>query len=291
MRIRIEDSRIEVGAGVSLAAWTAIVEDGPTTANDRATFLLVHGLASNARLWDMTALELAKMGHRVSAVDLRGHGMSDKPDYGYDFETLVSDIAKVTEALGLHGPILAGQSLGANLVLETAFVHPDLSRGVVCVDGGTIELSRAFPEWEDAARVLAPPPLIGTEASALRAMLRQAHADWPESGIDATMANFEIRSDGTIAPWLTRENHMQILRGLWENKPSTRYAHLRVPVLFVLADSSAGPPGKHEAAAIAQQEVPKAEVVWFEGADHDIHAQHPVELAQLMAARATDGFL
>src|SRR6202034_1307918 len=82
------------------------------------TFLLVHALASNSLLWDYTSLELARLGHRVAAVDLRGHGISDKPDHGYDFQTLTSDIVTVTDALGLLRPILAGQSLGANLVLE-----------------------------------------------------------------------------------------------------------------------------------------------------------------------------
>jgi len=45
-------------------------------------FVLVHGLASNARLWDGVARRLAGAGHSSAAVDLRGHGRSDKPDTG-----------------------------------------------------------------------------------------------------------------------------------------------------------------------------------------------------------------
>ncbi|MGW7595799.1 alpha/beta hydrolase, partial [Streptomyces rubiginosohelvolus] len=40
-------------------------------------FLLVHGMASSARLWDEVADHLAAAGHAVYAVDLRGHGDSD----------------------------------------------------------------------------------------------------------------------------------------------------------------------------------------------------------------------
>lgn len=256
-----------------------------------ATFLLVHGLASNSRLWDFTALELARRGHVVAAMDLRGHGTSDKPDHGYDFATLTSDIATVSDGLGLSSPILAGQSLGANLVLEAAFLHPERFSGIACVDGGTIELSEAFPEWADAKRVLTPPKLVGTKSEVIIKMLREAHPSWPESGIESTMANFYIRDDDTIAPRLSLENHLRILRSLWEHKPSERFGKLEVPALFVFAGGpGSGPPGKRESAKAAETEVPSVVVEWFEEADHDIHAQHPVELAALFDREVQRGF-
>ena len=290
--MNVTERRVEVEAGVALSTWSVDGRDGRDNADSpHATFLLVHGLASNARLWDMTALELARLGHIVAAVDLRGHGVSDKPDHGYDFPTLVSDLTSVCEALQLDEPILAGQSLGANLVLEAAWDHPDICRGVVCVDGGIIELSSSFPNWDDAAKVLAPPKLIGTKHDLIRAMMREAHPTWPESGIDATMANFAVRDDQTIAPQLSFENHMRLLRSLWQHKPSTRFATLQVPALFIFAGGSGfGPPGKHDSARAAEAAVPQARVHWFDDADHDIHAQHPVELAALLDQNVQDGF-
>jgi pimeloyl-ACP methyl ester carboxylesterase len=47
-------------------------------------FLLVHGLSSNARLWDQVAGRLAAAGHPAYAVDLRSHGESDAPPAEYD---------------------------------------------------------------------------------------------------------------------------------------------------------------------------------------------------------------
>jgi pimeloyl-ACP methyl ester carboxylesterase len=125
--VEVIEGRVEVDPGVNLATWLVDGRDTQTaghgdrgTPHDfaRATFLLVHGLASNSRLWDYVALELANRGHLVAAMDLRGHGVSDKPDHGYDFATLTSDILEVSESLGLVKPILGGQSLGANLVLS-----------------------------------------------------------------------------------------------------------------------------------------------------------------------------
>jgi pimeloyl-ACP methyl ester carboxylesterase len=121
-------------------------------------------------------------------------------------------------------------------------------------------------------------------------MMREAHPTWPESGIEATMANFVIRDDGTVAPRLSLENHMRILRALWEHKPSTRFAYLHVPALFVFAGAGFGPPGKREGAEALAASGPSVKVEWFEDADHDIHAQHPVELADLFDLQVQEGF-
>ncbi len=284
--MELTEKKIEVGSGVSLATWMI---DGRGSAG--ATILFVHGLASNAKLWDVTALELASRGYTVAAVDLRGHGHSDKPDAGYDFRTLVADLEKVRDRLGLERPILAGQSMGANLVLEAAWVDPESSSGIVCVDGGAIELGQHFPDWEEAAEVLAPPELVGTPEAAMRRMSPPGPPTWPETGIESTMANFEIRDDATIAPRLSRRNHMQILRALWEDRPSTKFATLRVPALFVFAGAGiGGPPNKRGGAEVAASTIPVVEVCWFEDADHDIHAQYPIELAELIDSRVRDGF-
>ena len=74
------DERIRVAAGIELRVlrWQPPLDSG-TVAASGAPFLLVHGLASNARLWDGVARRLASAGHSAVAVDLRGHGRSPRP--------------------------------------------------------------------------------------------------------------------------------------------------------------------------------------------------------------------
>src|SRR4029453_16181489 len=55
--------------------------------------LLLHGLASNARIWDGVGPRLVGAGLRVVALDLRGHGASDQPGSGYDFAIVGRDLA------------------------------------------------------------------------------------------------------------------------------------------------------------------------------------------------------
>ena len=86
--------------------------------------LLVHGLSSNARLWDGVAAWLAEDGHPVVAVDLRGHGSSaevpDPTDGPGATLVAAADLAAVCVGLGWRSPIVVGQSWGGNVVLQLA---------------------------------------------------------------------------------------------------------------------------------------------------------------------------
>ena len=261
------------------------------TGGDERPFLLVHGLASNARLWDALAERLDDLGHPVTAVDQRGHGLSDKPDDGYDFVTVTDDLARVIESLGWDRPVVVGQSWGGNVVLELAHRLPDLVAGIACVDGGTIQLADRIPVWEDAAARLSPPAITGTPFDQVDSMFHQMHPNWPESGIQGALACFEVRSDGTVAPWLTLERHLKILRALWEHRPADVYPEITVPVLLVPADSGdvSWTADKRAGIAAAEAALPISRTKWFT-ADHDIHAQYPIELADLIHACVEDGF-
>jgi pimeloyl-ACP methyl ester carboxylesterase len=273
-----------VAPGVALRA---LIRDGASSspsADARAPVLLVHGLASNAHLWDGVGDLLAVSGHRVVAVDLRGHGGSSKPDHGYDFATVVADLMALIGALGLQRPIVAGQSWGGNVVVELAATNAEAVRAVVAVDGGFIELGDRFVTWDECREVLAPPRLAGASAEVVERWLREAHADWPETGVRGALANFEFRADGTVAPWLTFERHLMILEALWRHRPSQRYGHLDLPVLIVPADTGdvAWTRDKRSAVDAALEALPQGRARWFSPAHHDIHAQHPVELADVL---------
>jgi pimeloyl-ACP methyl ester carboxylesterase len=292
------DQRLAVAGGLQLRILRWSPETGDLGAAPRpeasprpspAPYLLVHGLASNARLWDGVARRLTEAGHEAVAVDLRGHGRSDKPDDGFDFATIAGDLRSLIAALGpdFERPILAGQSWGAAVVLDFAVRFPELTRGIVLVDGGLTSLADAFPAWELCWQRLAPPPLVGMPLSSVETYFRTNHADWPEEGIEGSLGNFQIRPDRTIAPWLSRDNHQRILRAMWEQDTMALWRLLRVPALVVPVDggesdwTKAKRTGAETAAAASSATGTPVSVRWFAG-DHDIHAQHPAELAVAM---------
>jgi len=260
-----------------------------------APVLLVHGLASNARLWDGAARELAARGHAVVAVDLRGHGLSDRPDHGYAVGEVAGDVVDVVSHLAREDrrwerPVVCGQSWGGNIVVEIAANHGDRVRGVAAVDGGTIELSKAFPEWESCESALAPPRLEGMRFDRLRSAIAASHPDWSDEAVEGTMHNMERLDDGTIRPRLARHRHMTILRHLWEHSPASLWGRIEVPVLFLPAvRDDAHSRAKREQISRALASLPRADVVWFENADHDLHAQHPVRFAEAIDRHVREG--
>jgi pimeloyl-ACP methyl ester carboxylesterase len=276
----VEARRIPVEDGVDLN----VVTDN--LSGDRVPVLMVHGLASNARLWDGVAERLVGTGHPVAAVDQRGHGRSSQTQHGYDFGTLTGDLLTVLEGLGWDDlrPFVAGQSWGANVVLELAARHPDAAGGLALVDGGTIELSTQFADWPTCEAALAPPPLAGRLAADFEREIRNHHPDWPEPGVSGTLANVEVLQDGTVRPWLSRQNHMAILRGLWEHRPSERYRLVKVPVLLLMAEDRSNQrwmAGKREEVGRAAKALDRSSTHWIQG-DHDLHAQHPDLVARLI---------
>jgi pimeloyl-ACP methyl ester carboxylesterase len=286
-QIEPRDERVAIAGdfGLRVLRWGSPPGPHDAAAGDSAPWLLVHGLASNARLWDGVARHLAASDRASAAVDLRGHGRSDKPDAGYDFATIAEDLRILIGALGFDRPILVGQSWGANVVLDFAVRNPELTRGIVLVDGGLTDLRDAFPTWEVCWDRLAPPPLVGLPLSDVEGYFLTSHADWPEEGIEGSLANFEVRPDRTIAPWLTRDRHKAILESMWGQRTGELWSRLRVPALIVPVDGGEGDWTRAKRAGAEAAEVALSasgvlgRVHWFRG-DHDIHAQHPAELAE-----------
>lgn len=273
-----------------------VVEWSHPRNHSNVPIVLVHGLSSNARLWDGVAREFVRLGHPVVAVDQRGHGRSEKPDGPYDMSTVATDLASLLEQLahdGWHRPLIIGQSWGGNVVVETAYHRPDLVRGVCAVDGGAIELREHFPEWESCKAALSPPRIAGTPHVRLVEYMRSAHPDWSDEAIAGAMENMEHLDDGTVRPWLSFERHLDVLRGLWEHSPSQRFPHVTVPVLFTPAthDPNDGfTASKRDAHDRATALLRTCRVHWFSPADHDVHAQKPREFVEVVTNALNDGF-
>ena len=90
----------------------------------RRTLVFLHGFGGNARQWRHQLIRFSD-DFRVLAIDLRGHGLSDRPDGPYDVDTIAADIEDALDALGVAEPVvLVGHSLGGAAAIEVAMRSP-----------------------------------------------------------------------------------------------------------------------------------------------------------------------
>ncbi|MCY4654730.1 MAG: alpha/beta hydrolase [Dehalococcoidia bacterium] len=259
--------------------------------------VLVHGLASNCRIWDLVAPILARE-FRVIALDQRGHGQSFKPDTGYDFATVVADLDGLIDTLTITNPVIVGHSWGGDVALEYDIAYPGKAKGLCFVDGGTIDISgRADWTLEDAKREMAPPLWTGVTLEAFRARLKSRSIAMDNPHIqDVVLANFETQNDGTIMSRLSRENHFRIIEALWDHRPSELYPNVGCPVLLMPARQKGddSPQARRfrreEAIARAESLLPKGKTVWMEDSIHDVPIQRPRLVASTIANHINDGF-
>jgi pimeloyl-ACP methyl ester carboxylesterase len=110
-------------------------------AADRPPVILLHGITGHARVWDHLASRLLP-GHRVLALDQRGHGDSD-PASVYGPIAAFDDLSGVIDQLGLAPLHLVGLSMGGRNAMYFTAKRPEAVRTLVIVDIGPVISTRA----------------------------------------------------------------------------------------------------------------------------------------------------
>jgi len=118
------------------------------------TFVFIHGFGGQAMQWEYQLIKFA-LKNRVIALDMRGHGLSDKPSSGYDMPRIQLDLETALDLLKVSTPIvLVGHSFGGAIVTDFALNHPErVERLVLIATAGEFKLNSLFklglnlPTW------------------------------------------------------------------------------------------------------------------------------------------------
>ena len=94
--------------------------------------LMIHGWGCSVYIFRHNMAAVAAAGFRAIAIDLKGHGLSDKPQgkSEYTIDSLIEHLIEVLDALELERPALVGHSLGGSLIYHFASRHPERSRAL-----------------------------------------------------------------------------------------------------------------------------------------------------------------
>ncbi|MBI4311674.1 MAG: alpha/beta hydrolase [Chloroflexi bacterium] len=117
------ESRLVVnGVSLCIFEWPG---DGPPV-------FFIHATGHHARCWDGVVRRMP--GCHAYAIDLRGHGRSDKPEPPYRWRSFAEDVAAVADSLDLRQAVGVGHSMGGYVVTFAAALRPERFGGLALVD-------------------------------------------------------------------------------------------------------------------------------------------------------------
>jgi pimeloyl-ACP methyl ester carboxylesterase len=194
---------------------------------DKRPILLVHGWCCDHSFFAPQFEHFAGEGRTVVAVDLRGHGQSDKPHETYTMQLFADDLAFLCRELNLEKPVVIGHSMGGVVAFAFAARYPTLPSAIVTIDAG-----------------LAPPSTVGTALSSFIEGLRgpgfrKTLGDYADAVLflptDDAARRARILSVMTSAP-----QHVMVsaLEGGHAYDANEAKGRLVVPMLYIAADES-----------------------------------------------------
>jgi long-chain acyl-CoA synthetase len=159
MDIDLDLYRHEVRVSASPLVRLSAIDISPD--HPQRTFVFIHGFGGQAEQWHYQ-LQKFSIENRVLALDLRGHGLSDKPGRGYDMPQLVDDLETALTLLKVKGKfVLVGHSYGGAIVTEYALKNPErVERLILMAAAGEfklqpmLKLALSLPIW--LLRVIEP---------------------------------------------------------------------------------------------------------------------------------------
>jgi pimeloyl-ACP methyl ester carboxylesterase len=249
--------------------------------------LLVHGLLSDSGTWAEDLEPLAALGLRAIAIDLLGHGYSDKPPGPYLLDDFALLLDRFLEALGLSSATICGHSLGGAIAVHFGYHYPERVDSLVLVSAGGL--------GREVSPVLRMFALPGAEAltgavmgrTAVQRLLRSPRVHRVFRVTPQRLVNLRRVGRSLFDPEM-REAFFCSLRGVIQPSGQRgsflemKYLAEHVPTLLVWSQRDVIIPVAH--AHRTHEHLPGSELVVFAGGGHEPHRQNAAEFARAVAA-------
>lgn len=217
-------------------------------------FVLVHGWSSNLEAWGYQIPDLAKRG-RVIAIDLPGHGQSDKPQLSYTMDHFAAAIDAVMKDAKVERGVILGHSMGTPVARQFYRKYPKKTLAIVIVDGAL----RPF----------------GDKAMRDQYLNMFRSANYKEAGTQmftqmTPMLSAEDKQKALASFGSTPQNVLVSAMESMNDEALYASDKINVPVLAILAKSPFWPADTEE---FLKGLAPDLEVIWWEGVDHFLHQE------------------
>jgi pimeloyl-ACP methyl ester carboxylesterase len=260
---RVAQRMLALPSGVRVRLVEAGRSDGPPV-------VLLHGWGAGAYTYRENLPALAAAGLRASAVELKGHGLSDKPwaPGEYDFPSMRDHVLEVIDALGADRPAIVAPSMTGAIALELALAEETRVSRVALINPVGLCAMPLIP----FACALTPSPTVRVapwlvRRWAMAAGLRLVYGDprrVTARDVDEYWAPSQFPGYARAMRALVHEFH-------WPPIASERLAALRIPVLTILGARDRVVRGARPVA----ERLPGGRVVLVPGGGHAVNEEMP----------------
>lgn len=228
--------------------------------------VLIHGWTMNVDNWRDQIPDLAKR-HRVLAIDLPGHGQSDKPPISYTMDLFARAVDAVMRDAKVKRAVLVGHSMGTPVARQYYRKYPEKTLAIVIVDGVLRPLADKAM-MDSMMATFRGPNYKESVSQMLAAMFGPGLSAEAKERIKTSTLN-------TPQPVLVSAMEGMADSGIWgEDK-------INVPVLAIMAKNPFFPPNIEESARVI---APNLEFHMWEGVGHFVMMEKPKEFNEAVLA-------
>ena len=228
--------------------------------------ILLHGYSDSWFSFSRVLTPLAR-GSRVYALDMRGHGKTDKPATGYQIRDLAADVVAFMDAKGIATATVIGHSLGSFVAQHVAVAAPTRVSHLVLIGAGTIPAKfGGFGELEDAVKALSDPV---PEAFAREFQVSTVHTPVGDDFIDRAVAESLL---------LPARVWKELLLGMLAAEPASSLYWSGIPVLVLRGDKDTYATAADTDALVAL--VAAASRKTYANTGHAVHWERPAAVAK-----------
>jgi pimeloyl-ACP methyl ester carboxylesterase len=221
--------------------------------------VFIHGWTCNVDHWRAQVNEFAKR-NRVIAVDLPGHGQSDKPQITYNMDLFARAVDAVLRDAKVKHAVLVGHSMGTPVARQFYRKYPEKTLAIVIVDGPL----RPFGDKAMMDRLIA-----GLRSPNYKDVLRQMFTSMKGPGATSEMEEL-IRTSSQNTPQYVVVSAMEGMAdsSIWGEDKIT------VPVLAILAKNPFYPPNVEQQ---TREIATNVDFQMWDGVGHFIMMEKPAE--------------
>jgi non-heme chloroperoxidase len=244
--------------------------------------VLVHCWPQSHWVWQKQVDALSAAGFRCIAYDRRGFGESDKPDTGYDYDTLTADLHDLIIGLDLRNVILAGYSMGGGEVVRYLSTYGSDRIAKAMLISTVLPFPMQTPDNPEGAPMAVYDGLMAQIRADRDGFVTGLAPAFLGVQADASPEAAEMIATATrVARMASIEATAECVRAFGTTDFRAELAQITVPVLVVHGTADVIVPYEGSSKKVAAL-IPQSRTVLIEGAPHGLSVTHAAQLSAAM---------